>query len=357
MKRKTVSSLKTDTSSAVGQSSLPTCSHGVALRFTRKDTKTGIGRDFYACSANRDRKVCPLFFWVDDWERKLRLKPDAVRSSTAITSDNSKKAKTFDKVLGLEAYTDNAANAQYLFDKVSIDRMVKILKSHLEHSCSHPVLCIGTPSIHRALLCENIDSFLLDDDERLAKILPKTIRFNMFNGEMYGNTLPIETLFSAVIADPPFHPELLPALFNTIASSFSLSEDCLTLLAFPYFNASQITQAAPHMHMSDVRLTYRNHAKYKTADRSPVRLFSSRKIGSIVTELKDYGMCVKCEDLKHVSNAHCDACNQCTSISGKHAFIHCKKCNTCVKPTAKHCDECNRCFLSPHPHGRSDTDS
>jgi hypothetical protein len=352
MKRKIVSTLAMDAPLPLGKLSKPHCEHGEALRFYRTDKSSGIVREFYACSANRDRKVCSLFYWVDDWERKLRKAGESgMNLATPAGSGSRVKKSRDDDSLGVNAFVDNSTNAQFLFDKDSISLISQIILDFTSKSRDRRVLSIGTPSIHKELLNSGVSSVLLDEDARLTEVLPNTQRFNVFNGECYGFALP-EDDFDVIVIDPPFHPELVPALFRTVAKCFPVSFKGLILFAFPYFNSPQVISACPSLHMSDVRLTYRNHAKYKTAERSPVRLFSSFKIGNYLRSAQGYTWCEKCDDLKHSSNKHCEICSACTTIAGPTPYVHCQKCSICVKPNASHCDECGKCFISDHPHTR-----
>ena len=347
MKRKTFSSLAiTEPDLKPTSSTLPRCSHGEALRFTRVEKKSDSARDFYACSANRDRKLCPLFFWVDEWEKKLKRGPvNELGLGDSGFHPRSKESKK-DESLGIPAFTDDSSNSQFLFDGHSVYLIKNALSKYFESNSSKKrVLCIGTPTIHKSLLGGGIESVLLDEDERLCKVLPQTYRFNMFNGESYGTILP-EDDFGAIVMDPPFQPELLPALFNTLKRCFKESCTGLILMAFPYFNARQVVSSSDNrLCMSDVRLTYRNHKKFISGTRSPVRLFSSEKLG--IQEATDYIYCEHCKDLKHILNKHCDKCNACTTIAGVKHYEHCDKCGICVKPNSYHCRESNRCFQSP----------
>lgn len=46
----------------------PKCPHGPALLFSR--LVDGVRRNFFACSACRDRKLCPFFLYEDEKNRK-----------------------------------------------------------------------------------------------------------------------------------------------------------------------------------------------------------------------------------------------------------------------------------------------
>lgn len=323
---------------------VPECSHGKALKFTRMDLKLGKAREFYACSANRDRKICSLFFWVEDWERKVRKGGSAMTSKDELP--RVKKTKV-DETFEVPALVENSSNAQFLFDSSSVKNLVEILQGQIDVSTAR-VLCIGTPTVHRRLLDAKMDSTLLDEDERLVESLSQTIRFNMYNGNFFAGSPPADD-FNAIVLDPPFHPELLPALFNTLESAFPISLKRSTILfAFPYFNAGALHAAWPALVMTDIRLTYRNHKKYISAERSPVRLFSTKPVTALTDS--EYKFCESCQVVVHCSNQHCEACAKCTTITGAGAYTHCVRCAKCVKPTAVHCKTCNGCFLGLHSH-------
>jgi hypothetical protein len=347
LKRKTISTLNNEEApTSPDTAHLPMCSHGVALKFSREDKKSGIIREFYACSANRDRKLCPLFYWVDEWEKKLRRQSPQERETSAADDFVPRGKETrMDADLGVATYTDDSANSQFLFDAASIDLTTRVISTYLNEKNSARVLCIGTPTIHKALLAKGLDSLLLDEDARLGTFLPHTSRYNMFNGESYGSSLPDDS-FSCIVIDPPFQPALIPALFKTLNQHFPKSLKGLLLLAFPYFNEAQILTSFDNLvKISDIRLTYRNHKKYVSGLRSPVRLFASVRIGDLLSDAEGYRFCKDCKDLKHESNKHCSVCNACTTIAGSRYYKHCIECNKCVKPDAVHDSDLNRCLV------------
>jgi len=324
---------------------VPECVHGPALKFRRVDTKTGDVSEFYSCSASRDRKVCPLFHWAEDWNRKQK------RGDLSITASECLREKKmrFDDNLGISTLADNSTNAQFTFDDVSINTIIAIL-THQIKDITAAVLCIGTPSIHKALLSAGYASVLLDEDERLSGLLPSCHRFNIYNGNWYsGRPDTVNVDFTAIIMDPPFHPKLLPALFQTVNEHFPRSfASSLILFAFPYFNKQDVESACTRLQLSDIRLTYRNHKKYKNGETSPVRLYMT--LPPIWKEIliEGHKFCEACEKIVHSTNFHCETCNACTSIAGKRNFKHCSDCGICVKPDAVHCNKCSRCFISSH---------
>lgn len=329
---------------------IPRCVHGSALRFSRTDGDTGLTRDFYACSVSRDRKLCKLFYWVEDWDQKLKRG----NSMTQLFPDDlsRSKKKRFEDNLGIETLVDNSSNAQFTFDRETISIINSICLHHADKTHSSRFLCIGAPSIHRELLRKGMKSVLLDEDTRLGCVSDAVYRFNMFTGEFLDSNPNLDDTFSVIICDPPFQPELLSALFKSIQKRFPVSfNSALILFAFPYFFKSKVIEACPRLsHMSDLRLTYSNHHKYKTACRSPVRLFiSSPSLKAILqTVPSGYHTCDDCDEIVSDHNKHCGDCTTCTTISGKHAYKHCKDCGKCVKGTAVHCSSCKRCFISSH---------
>jgi hypothetical protein len=340
------SGLEVDSSSSV-----PNCSHGKALLFTRTDNKTGESREFYACSVSRDRKVCALFHWKEDWERKAKKTPPG-GSRIPLKIDSRKKPRASEGC-EFETLVDNKTNAQFVFDATTVGIVRDLIGNHVSKLEDPRVLCVGTPSIHKALLDANISSVLIDEDARLADLFPHTYRFNAFNGSWFANKIrPVDDNFSVIVCDPPFHPELLPAMASTLQTEFPVSlSQSLLLMAFPYFASEKVSEAFASLVMTDIRLTYRNHPKYKTHIRSPVRLFSSMRIREVLSGnavVSGHCLCRKCDDFVSLENHHCDTCNSCTTIAGQHHYKHCTDCDKCVKSSASHCMKCKRCFVGSH---------
>jgi hypothetical protein len=323
----------------------PRCSHGAALRFSRTDKNTGLIRDFYACSVTRDRKLCRMFHWVEDWERKIS-RPVIVQSSENFDPSREKKTR-YDSNLGLDTFVDNSSNAQFTFDRDSISLIVSLCRATKP---AIRVLCLGTPSIYVELQKQGINSVLLDEDERLAKIANSVYRYNMFTGDFFASNPNLFDDFTVIICDPPFHPELLRALFDSLKRTFPSSyNSALLLFAFPYFFHEQVVSACSRLTtMTDVRLTYSNHKKYTSAKRSPVRLFISEPtLKSLLNDPpKGYRYCAECDEIVSEVNRHCAKCKRCTSIAGNRPYKHCEDCKLCVKESAVHCFKCRKCFIS-----------
>jgi hypothetical protein len=252
--------------------------------------------------------------------------------------------------LGIPALADNSANAQFTFDDLTIDLILGVIFKEISDRRTLKVLCLGTPSIHKALLDKGHETTLLDEDDRLTDILPSSHRFNMYNGNWYETSAAsIGDSFTVIVMDPPFHPKLLPALFRTVAEIFPNSfSSGLLLFAFPYFNEKDVVTACSRLQMSDMRLTYRNHKKYVTGETSPVRLYMSCEPVWGDFEHLNHKFCDKCKKIVHASNFHCENCSACTTTAGKRPYKHCVMCDKCVKPDAVHCSSCKRCFISNH---------
>ncbi|KAF4678088.1 rRNA N6-adenosine-methyltransferase zcchc4 [Perkinsus chesapeaki] len=324
----------------------PQCEHGPAVRF-RRITKAADGsvqdsRDFYACSAIRDRKICPLFCWVDEYERHAENSAKRLRTSGP--------EREYDK-------TNNKANAQYFFS----GEAVGVIKRYVAKHGYHRVLCLGTPVVYRTLSDskDNVDTFLLDMDPVVVqKAESSGARFNMVNGYFFddaGKDRNEGWLRSGgvdiVVVDPPFQPELVPAIWRSLRSL--LGSDAFSkvdvLFAFPYFSrdALQESPCAPKLFMNEYRVDYANHKTYK-ADRSPVRFFTRlHELTNLPSS--SYKVCKKCGGKwVHNSNVHCDLCGGCMTIHGAKAWEHCSRCGKCTKPGLKHCDNCTICLPVGH---------
>ena len=320
--------------------SVPSCSHGPANRFTRSD-KGGNQREFFACSAVRDRKECALFHWVDDWQKKLNKRPI---SDVNVPDDHMVRMKlSRSSALG-ESFMANAESksaSQFFFDETTLKDVLKII------SDINPkrLLCLGAPTVYRSVSCEAV---LLDIDYRL----PDAIKHNMFTNHFFNKSdeEKIQQMsFDLVICDPPFQPALLPKLAETIKS---LAPHASILIAFPYFQRHPLLQAIPALKMTDMRLSYENHRKYK-GDASPVRLFAT----SIDLKLQNYKWCDICQRSVHSANKHCFDCGTCTTLHGLVPYRHCADCKICVKPKWRHCKPCKRCKPQQHVCGQAAEES
>jgi hypothetical protein len=85
-----------------------------------------------------------------------------------------------------------------------------------------------------------------------------------------------------VLVDPPFHPELLPAIKQSVERFMAITgrsgSETPIMLCFPYFFKDKVTSVfSPAMKILESvgSLTYSTHPKMKTEAKSPVRLFTS----------------------------------------------------------------------------------
>ncbi|OQR79670.1 zinc finger CCHC domain-containing protein 4-like, partial [Tropilaelaps mercedesae] len=181
----------------------PACSHGPALLFDR------VGKRFFACSACRDRKLCPLYVevgvkrkfktWLDVRERYVpseahsdppqlsndahfcskccRIYPDIQNACSNHHLQNISPSETKFPSEFLAQLSDNKSHAQYHFHKDTLEFIV-----HLS-SKFNKVLCLGTPSVFERLHSLGVNCHLADIDRRLEAFYSSTefTWFNMLN--------------------------------------------------------------------------------------------------------------------------------------------------------------------------------
>jgi len=243
------------------------CPHGPMLLFVkRKD-----GRSYYACSASRDRKLCPFFLFADKKApsaETLKVWRGLIDAETAVGAASESHAKRMKRVKSLPPsdrvfcresscsdfvfpeevnqhqnhrltkkvtdrqlrrpmellapLEDPKLNAQFIFDDKSVAVVAKILADLKLHR----VICLGAPKVHEVIKGkDNFQSYLLDIDTRFQRLLsPHTFaRFNMFNAHFFspaGEQSFAKFLSSCeeppvIIVDPPFGGRVQP-LFATL---------------------------------------------------------------------------------------------------------------------------------------------
>jgi len=306
----------------------PPCPHGPSICFEQFFTG-GKSRKFYACSAHRDRKSCPFFFWADqcpskkareEWAQRIRdnkptrshqdeyrrlagiraLAPEErgyctvcctlcelpsdphhpptplCGALTVLTPLTDPQLAAPSQLLPLQ--TANKSLAQYVFTSRSL-AMVKDLV--LQTGCEK-VLCLGVPSLHEVL--KKGTSMLLDMDHRYRSFFsPKEfVRFNMFNQHFFDGDLAKKRLSKflacegdvAVVCDPPFgcRLELLAVAVAWLELAWRQangvkdgSRGLKVILLLPYFLAAKVEAALPKLHMLDYQFAYQNHAAYTEA--------------------------------------------------------------------------------------------
>ena len=195
--------------------SSPSCAHGPTLLFQSSQRQEDVEeeveedgsaaqatfRSYYACSAYRDRSLCPFFQWADEWD------PLASSSSTSSSSTAPQQAARPVPPPSSEALQEatrggvrlsgNAKGlAQFMFDAAALDLLAAACVRLPHRVCDdgddvdppprvRRVLCLGTPRLHERLLqlgSTVVASLLLDLDHRFAPFFGSTfVRFNMGN--------------------------------------------------------------------------------------------------------------------------------------------------------------------------------
>ncbi|KAJ8932230.1 hypothetical protein NQ314_014823 [Rhamnusium bicolor] len=374
----------------------PHCPHGPTILFSRE--VKGKKRNFFACSACRDRKHCNFFLWEDERnkltkfkKRKLFLIMNQIRNlsperriychicSEFVLENFENKHTNHSSLKGISNYQldhpseilpaleDTKKEAQYLFSKASIETLVNIFKTLGYKN----VICIGTPRIHEYIRssCEDMNSILLDIDCRFHNFFGplEYCWYNMFNDYFFFNEA--KTVFEdflkcnraegmVLIIDPPFGGRVEPLAFtlnklnHQYKSLNKLKKDLPIFWIFPYFMEPQILNSLSNFRMLDYKVEYDNHLLFQDGPKgrkqgSPVRIFTNVNPSLIRLPDNGYTYCRPCNRWVSEENNHCDLCNSCTSKDGR-TYVHCSTCMRCVKPTWKHCKQCGRCAQVEH---------
>lgn len=137
----------------------------------------------------------------------------------------------------------------------------------------------------------------------------------------------------AVLVDPPFGV-LVEPLQRTLSSLQALfrqqnrAGELLTVLFLPVFAEKRLPAfkmldykvssrhyCAVHGHSPTIQVTYANHPAYKSAKKTPVRMFTDAadlKQFKLPTE-QGYRLCRPCGRFVAAENQHCRQCNACTT--------------------------------------------
>jgi hypothetical protein len=230
-------------------------------------------------------------------------------------------------------HENNESASQFFFSQESINDILNLISTF--NLSNTAILCVGCPTIYAKLKATTRSVYLLDLDERLKDATP----YNMFTDFFVRDEKMIRSLnVGLIICDPPFQPKLLPALLRSLKSLAGGNEGCVQMLVLPYFFQKDLEG----MLCVDMRISYANHKKYKTAGNSPVRLFV--RGGCVNKPFSDeYEFCGVCEAVKHKTlTRHCEDCGICVSVKNP-SFKHCNDCGVCVKMRMKHCGDCGVC--------------
>ncbi|XP_014661983.1 PREDICTED: zinc finger CCHC domain-containing protein 4-like [Priapulus caudatus] len=386
----------------------PSCQHGPTVLFQRYTKDNSTSRQFYACSACRDRKDCSFFQWADD---KLSCERLAMRKQVSEAFHSEKSMQEEQQLIlrkcldskdyqnkycttcGLllppgeclnhvnhnvknvsvsdltqptaiiRAHTNNKMEAQYFFSRQTLSFLMATFKELSIDS----VLCIGTPTIHEVCVNQGvISSYLLDIDQRYEQFYPvnKFSRFNMFNRHFFNGEkgadnvdLILHKQNLAIIIDPPFGglAELLGGTLQHFMKRWKTlhareKRELPIFWVFPYFLEEKVKENLPNVVMLDYVVDYANHSSFKSDKKrkSPVRIFTNVCAERIaLPKEQGYCYCNECHRWVTSENKHCSVCNVCPSKDGN-PWKHCFKCSKCVKGSREHCDTCQHCVLPKH---------
>ncbi|XP_063237537.1 rRNA N6-adenosine-methyltransferase ZCCHC4 [Bacillus rossius redtenbacheri] len=377
----------------------PQCPHGPTLRF-RRVTDRGT-RDYFACSACRDRKDCRFHRWCDDdggaaarapggggvppgpdrgelLARLARARGLAEREraycqpcALLLLPGERDAHEAHDVMEGVSArqlahpselmkpLQNSKKEAQFLFSKQSTDAILGML---LGAGVRH-VLCVGTPRVHEEIQSAHgsrLSSLLLDIDSRYHQFFGERqfIRFNCFNNHLFSGDVGREVLRGflgqdggegvALVLDPPFGGRVEP-LAHTVRQMSALHRELSPARAsplpvfwiFPYFMEPQILATFPDYHMSDYKVNYENHPLFSKGPKG-------RKLGSpirIFTNMSPRELTLPSGE----GYRHCDACERWVSSENKHC-AECGRCTSKNGQTYVHCSLCRRCVKPSWRH-------
>ena len=385
-----------------GETINPMCKHGPTVLFERESAKGDkiVTRQFYACSAFRDRKDCPFFMWKDKVSKgkpttmmksksiKKKLQTlsgkqfrDFCHTCCVLLDDNDLQSGehlshrvqsnlTPDLIAKptrlLKPLDSSKKQAQFHFSKSTLTMLIQILADKKEFS---HLICIGVPSVFEEVRGK-VNAILLDIDHRHRQFrkADEFCHYNMFNhyffnGQGKSNYQKFVALKGskkksfAIITDPPFggRVEFVANTLKTISNE--VDNNAHLFWIFPYYMESQISQVLPNLKMSDYQITYIKSGSYKQGHQgfrkqgSPVRLFTTFPLSKIKVpeeEKDNYRFCQTCNQYVAITNRHCHFCGCCTAKNGG-LYHHCHLCRRCVKLSWQHCPECHRCALPQHP--------
>ncbi|GFS02167.1 zinc finger CCHC domain-containing protein 4 [Elysia marginata] len=380
---------------------VPSCPHGPALLFEQYDHSSNSFRQFFACSAFRDKRKCSFHLWVGEKTKEclksskvfshkearirfrsfkalpktkryvcctcgLLLMPSEIQDHERqghlvkgkITLRNLKKPSFLFTPLD-----NNKTYAQYLFSSKTVD----FLLSSIEKLAYSHVLCVGAPRIHEEIQLRRksggttLTSMLLDLDERYGQFYPPSLyaKYNMFNHHFFervGRKQLIRFLTAAgggalLITDPPFGGmvEALSQSFLKISkiwekillpSSSQNNEMSIPFMwIFPYFLENRIVENMPSLSMLDYKVDYDNHNLFNN---------NHKQKGSpvrIFTNIPPAKFYLPLED----GYWFCKPCQRFSSKENQ----HCADCGTCPSKdgtTYVHCDACLRCVKPSRIH-------
>lgn len=378
----------------------PDCPHGPTILFEK--IVKGIPRQFYACSAYRDRKYCDFFHWKDDKVTNGKLIKWKVTNKDLIR--NKDHAKLYSKLISLEHSNDgninfcqncgtlssesqpceghritcltkedlqnpskilaplsnNKKEAQYFFSKSSASFLTDTL---VGDGCHH-ILFIGTPTIFEQVNKNSpeIRTLFLDIDFRYLSFYGpmQFCWYNFLNGHFFlgesSRSLYEEFIRESggkltVVLDPPFgaKTELIGQGFKNIASDLrrlcEMKSDCYPKMfwIFPYFMETKVKETGLSLKMSDYKVCYDNHKQFGGGEGT-----GGRKQGSPVRIFTN----VDLKSLMLPASEGYKFCSQC-SIWVSQENKHCDSCRGCTSKDGRtyvHCGLCKRCVKPTYSH-------
>ncbi|RUS80728.1 hypothetical protein EGW08_011514, partial [Elysia chlorotica] len=300
---------------------VPSCPHGPALLFEQYDRSSKTSRQFFACSAFRDKKECDLHVWADEGAykstqisqhishkqyrmrfRKFRALPRNKRHvcctcgllllpseiSDHERQDHEMKRRVLLKDLRKPSFLfspldNNKTFAQYLFSPMTVDFLIGSIE---RLACYTHVLCVGAPRMHEEIQLRRrrgdsaLTSMLLDLDERYAQLYSpgSFAKYNMFNHHFFEKSgrkrlemfLKDASQGALLLTDPPFGG-MVEALVQSFVKISSMWQEIVgsptaerdvsipMMWIFPYFLESRIVTSLPSLSMLDYKVDYDNH--------------------------------------------------------------------------------------------------
>jgi len=244
------------------------------------------------------------------------------------------------------------------------------------------VVCIGCPRIHEAILekgNKKMKSLLLDIDDRYSSYFPHTfLHYNMANSHFLGkssgkNRRRMQNIFrfsDCILMDPPYslRADVLKKSIQLYLKIYSSEKKNppVFILFFPFNLKNKVdavfTDNDPFtLKMLDYRIDYdrdfhKDGKKELRKISSPGRIFTNFSDPGAFTPppclstAQQYRFCSDCKYYVHITNFHCQKCNQCVVFDGKNVK-HCFACKKCVKVSWKHCEKCGVCqYSGTHQH-------
>lgn len=389
---------------------VPFCPHGPALLFSKYDIQSGQEKRFFACSAFRDRKICPFFQWEDakvssetiaarEKDRKTK-QPQFTHKQFRERFHEFKQLRRFERNLcitcgllllpheiakhdieghaikrsvsdqilmkptELFAPLDNKKTyAQYWFSDTTVEFVISTLKRlHYSH-----VICVGCPRIHEAILAEpqedsslKLSSLLLDLDHRYFQMYSpqEFCRYNMFNHYFFCGEESKEIFEKfitedpekrvAMVIDPPFGG-MVEALASSISKIEKMWQKVSGFTSEKHLPAFWFFPYFMEKRIIESCPSF-SMLDYKVEYDNHV-LFSGktgRKQGSAVRIFTN----VAPAEIVLPSDKGYWYCKTCKRYSGKEN-LHCSICDACTTKDGRtyvHCEKCGRCVKPSRVH-------